>query len=104
MNEVKKIIKARKRSTQPLAQKKAAQRLKEDMLKVGSGLVFESNSLAKSPLQRTQPVKIKTKFMKMNNTTDEDTVNDAYLKRKSILEGELDQSSETGSMHMMAAA
>ena len=42
--------------------------------------------------------------MKMNNTTDEDTVNDAYLKRKSILEGELDQSSETGSMHMMAAA
>ena len=71
------------------------------MLGVGSGLVFQSKSHAKSPMQRVTTIKVK-KFDININKTDEGTELHLYHKRKSLLEGELDQSSETGSMHMMA--
>mmetsp|Transcript_11867 Transcript_11867/g.16130 ORF Transcript_11867/g.16130 Transcript_11867/m.16130 type:complete len:163 (+) Transcript_11867:892-1380(+) len=97
MNEVKKLIKARKRSVQPANAKKALQKQKEDKLKMGSGLVFESHTIQNKTLQQKQKIKMK-KFEKVHNTDEGTDGGEAFFKRKSILNGELDQSSETNSL------
>ena len=96
MNEVKKLIKQRRRSNQPMPVKKTLQKQKEEMLKLGSGLVFESHSIAKTIKQKQQD-KMRRFDMKVQQQirTDEGTCegDGGYMKRKSIMDGDLDGTS-----------